>query len=459
MNPGKVVDPYPHRPRTCGSAPTTTRRRPTTHFRFPDDDGSFARAAAALRRRRQVPRGTRAARMCPSYMVTREEKHSTRGRAHLLFEMLRGDAICRTAGATSAVSEALDLCLACKGCKSDCPVNVDMATYKAEFLSHYYAGPAAPAQRLRDGPDPLVGAAGVAARRGSPTASRRRPASRDARQAGGRHRAASARMPRFAPQTFRAWFAGAGRRPRPARPRGAALARHLQQPLPPETREAAVEVLEARRLPGAIPRAAALLRPAALRLRHARPAPAPSCREILDALGRRDPRRRAGRRPRAELRRRLPRRAASNLFPDDEDARRLDGQTLHCSSEFLDTHAPDFAAAARSRGKALVHGHCHHKAVIEPDARRGAARPSSGSTSRCSTPAAAAWPARSASRPSNYEVSMARAASACCCPRVRAGRRRHADRRRRLQLPRADRADDRTRRRCTWPRSLPGACP
>ena len=64
--------------------------------------------------------------MCPSYMVTREEKHSTRGRARLLFEMLDGEVI--TDGWHDEVKEALDLCLACKGCKSDCPVNVDMAT-------------------------------------------------------------------------------------------------------------------------------------------------------------------------------------------------------------------------------------------------------------------------------------------------------------------------------------------
>ncbi len=71
--------------------------------------------------------------MCPSYMVTREEKHSTRGRARLLFEMLQGNPLTKL-WKSEPVKEALDLCLACKGCKSDCPVNVDMATYKAEFL-------------------------------------------------------------------------------------------------------------------------------------------------------------------------------------------------------------------------------------------------------------------------------------------------------------------------------------
>ena len=75
--------------------------------------------------------------MCPSYQVTREEEHSTRGRARLLFEMLRGEVI--TDGWQSRdVYEALDLCLACKGCTNDCPVNVDMPTYKAEFLYHHF---------------------------------------------------------------------------------------------------------------------------------------------------------------------------------------------------------------------------------------------------------------------------------------------------------------------------------
>ena len=96
--------------------------------------------------------------MCPSYRVTREEKHSTRGRARLLFEMLQGEVL-PDGWRDDAVKEALDLCLACKGCKGDCPVNVDMATYKAEFLSHYYEGRLRPVTRLRDGADLLVGAA------------------------------------------------------------------------------------------------------------------------------------------------------------------------------------------------------------------------------------------------------------------------------------------------------------
>src|SRR5690606_19020284 len=109
-----------------------------THFKFPDDHGSFAEATErcfGVGKCRRLDGGI----MCPSFMVTREEMHSTRGRAHLLFEMLRGAAL-TDVWRSEPVKEALDLCLACKGCKGDCPVSVDVATYKAEFLSHYYEG-------------------------------------------------------------------------------------------------------------------------------------------------------------------------------------------------------------------------------------------------------------------------------------------------------------------------------
>jgi Fe-S oxidoreductase len=76
--------------------------------------------------------------MCPSYQVTREERHTTRGRARLLLEMLKGETL-TNGWRDEGVKEALDLCLSCKGCKGDCPTQVDMATYKAEFLAHYYA--------------------------------------------------------------------------------------------------------------------------------------------------------------------------------------------------------------------------------------------------------------------------------------------------------------------------------
>ena len=89
--------------------------------------------------------------MCPSYRVTREEEHSTRGRARLLFEMLQGhdDSPVTDGWRSPEVRDALDLCLSCKGCKKDCPVGVDMATYKAEFLSSPLRGRLRPARTTR----------------------------------------------------------------------------------------------------------------------------------------------------------------------------------------------------------------------------------------------------------------------------------------------------------------------
>ncbi|MGE3274695.1 MAG: FAD-binding and (Fe-S)-binding domain-containing protein [Vicinamibacterales bacterium] len=138
LNPGKKVDPNPLDSKLRlgeGYEPA----HPATHFSFSRDEGDFARAArrcvgVGLCRSTQDS-GT----MCPSYRATREEQHSTRGRARLLFEMLRGDTL-HGGWREPAVREALDLCLACKACRSECPVQVDMATYKAEFLSHYYEG-------------------------------------------------------------------------------------------------------------------------------------------------------------------------------------------------------------------------------------------------------------------------------------------------------------------------------
>jgi FAD/FMN-containing dehydrogenase/Fe-S oxidoreductase len=135
MNPHKVVDPY---------LPTENLRlgadykplEPVTRFKFPDDDGSFAKAAQrciGVGACRKNDKGS----MCPSYMVTLEEEHSTRGRAHMLFELLQGE-IVRGGWQDDQVKETMDLCLACKACKTECPANVDIATYKAEFLYHFY---------------------------------------------------------------------------------------------------------------------------------------------------------------------------------------------------------------------------------------------------------------------------------------------------------------------------------
>jgi FAD/FMN-containing dehydrogenase/Fe-S oxidoreductase len=137
LNPGKVVDPYP--PEAFLKLGADYNPLPAkTHFHFPDDQGSLEKATqrcVGVGACRKTDAGT----MCPSYQVTREEIHSTRGRAHLLFEMLQGELL-KGGWRDQAVKESMDLCLSCKGCKSECPTNVDIATYKSEFLSHYYDG-------------------------------------------------------------------------------------------------------------------------------------------------------------------------------------------------------------------------------------------------------------------------------------------------------------------------------
>ncbi|HTA84784.1 MAG TPA: FAD-binding and (Fe-S)-binding domain-containing protein [Silvibacterium sp.] len=138
MNPGHLVDPIavydPAEKLRLGDGYKSDPQE--TFFQFPDDKGSLSEATLRCvgvgACRKQGP-GT----MCPSYMATQEERHSTRGRAHLLWEMLEGDILDRD-WQSEAVHEALDLCLSCKACKTECPVNVDLATYKAEFLAHYY---------------------------------------------------------------------------------------------------------------------------------------------------------------------------------------------------------------------------------------------------------------------------------------------------------------------------------
>ncbi|MDQ3615355.1 MAG: FAD-binding oxidoreductase [Actinomycetota bacterium] len=137
MNPHVIVDPPPIDVALRHIGPAKDRKLLTV-FAYGDDAGSFTQAqrrCVGVGKCRQTSGGV----MCPSYQVTRDEQHSTRGRAHLLWEMLEGDLV--TDGWRSTeVRDALDLCLSCKGCLSDCPVNVDMATYKAEFTHHHYKG-------------------------------------------------------------------------------------------------------------------------------------------------------------------------------------------------------------------------------------------------------------------------------------------------------------------------------
>ena len=144
MNPGKLINAYP----VDANLRLGPQYRPVslqTRFAFASDVGDgFVRAVehcVGLGRCRSALGGT----MCPSYRATREERYSTRGRSRLLAEMLRGELIA-DGWQSEDVREALDWCLACKGCASDCPTHTDMAAYKAEFLSHYYEKHARPRQ-------------------------------------------------------------------------------------------------------------------------------------------------------------------------------------------------------------------------------------------------------------------------------------------------------------------------
>jgi Fe-S oxidoreductase len=355
MNPGKVIDAH--------RADENLRygvdyRSPElrTHFKFPGDDhGSFARATqrcVGVGECRRESVGT----MCPSYRVTREEMHSTRGRARLLFEMLKGDPL-GNGWRNDHVREALDLCLACKGCKGDCPLQVDMATYKAEFLSHYYENRLRPRHAYSMGL--IYWWARIAAM--MPTVANfftQTPLVEELMKVlGGIAR--ERRMPEFAPETFKHWFRR--REPRnQGRARVILWADTFNNHFFPDVCRAAVEVLEAAGFNVIVPEPSLCCgRPlydfgmlgAAKHL----------LRDILDAL-------------RPEIEAGIPviglepscvavfRDEMKGLLPHDEDAARLANKT-YLLSEFLELMM-DHYELPKLRRKALVHGHCHQKAIM-----------------------------------------------------------------------------------------------
>ncbi|HEX6340354.1 FAD-binding and (Fe-S)-binding domain-containing protein [Umezawaea sp.] len=190
MNPGRIVDPAPlDADLRVLVAPARIPTRTTLALHA--DGGDLA---AATRRCVGVGKCLNASGgvMCPSYRVTREERHSTRGRARLLFEMLNGEVV-RGGWRSEEVRDALDLCLGCKGCKRDCPVDVDVATYKAEFLHQHYRGRVRPAAHYSMGWLPLWLRLGLV----------NRLTSRFPRLAG---LAPERRMPVVAERSFRATF-------------------------------------------------------------------------------------------------------------------------------------------------------------------------------------------------------------------------------------------------------------
>jgi FAD/FMN-containing dehydrogenase/Fe-S oxidoreductase len=358
MNPGKMVDPY-HIDENLRLGADYHPWDPETYFKFPDDRGSFAHAALRCvgvgKCRRENGEGSQDT-MCPSYMVTHEEMHSTRGRTHLLWEMMHGDVI-RAGWRDEHVKEALDLCLACKGCKGDCPVNVDMATYKAEFLAHYWRGRLRPIYAYAFGwIDKWARLASIAP--GFANLFTQLPGLRDlAKRAVGVSR--ERRIPAFAAQTFQSWFRN--REPRRGTgPKVLLWADTFNNYFMPETAQSAVEVLEhadcqvevldqhlccGRPLYdyGFLDMAKAYLRRdlTALAPYIATNTPIvmlePSCCSVF----------------RDEL---------HNLFPESSEARRV-GENTFTLSEFLEKKLPDYQPPKVHRS-AIVQGHCHHKAVM-----------------------------------------------------------------------------------------------
>jgi FAD/FMN-containing dehydrogenase/Fe-S oxidoreductase len=351
LNPGKVVDPY----RITDNLRLGPDYRPPeveTRFAYPEDGGSFAHATVrcvGIGKCRRPEGGV----MCPSYMVTREEKHTTRGRARILFELLQGDPV---AGGwrDEEVFEALDLCLSCKGCTNDCPVSVDMPTLKAEFLSHYYAGRLRPRHAYAFGLIDQAARIGSRAPRAANFLAMTPPFARVLKLAAGM--APEREIPRFAPLTLKRWFS---ERPRPNRTGSKVILwpDTFTNAFHPEVGIAAVEVLERAGYRVELPEGHVCCgRPlydyGMLGLAR---------RYLLRTLdGLRDDIRAGvplvGVEPScvAVFKDELPK-----MLPHDEDARRLAKQSFHFG-EFLEREG--FWPPPRA-GNALLHGHCHHKAT------------------------------------------------------------------------------------------------
>jgi Fe-S oxidoreductase/FAD/FMN-containing dehydrogenase len=354
MNPGKVVHPYsPGDNLRLGTHYNPKPR--TTEFVYPKDAGNFGRTMLRCVGVGECRRKS-GKTMCPSYRATLEEKHSTRGRARLLFEMMRGDVL--TGGwRDTHVRESLDLCLACKGCLGDCPVHVDMATYKAEFLSHYYAGRLRPRAayafglidrwaRIASHVPAVTNALGTSPITG--------PALRALADI-----ARERRLPRFAHQSFQRWF-GAQSFARRKRPQVLLWPDTFNNYFHPETARAALRVLDAVGFDVTVPSFHVccgrplydfgMLDRARRYLQH-----------ILHRLG-------------TQIDAGIPfvvlepacaatfRHELQLLLPDEERAKRLAQQTFFFCEFLKKQHVTPFTGG-RAGSKVLLHGHCHQRAV------------------------------------------------------------------------------------------------
>jgi Fe-S oxidoreductase len=352
LNPGKIVDPYPLDSRLrFGSG--YRLREPATFFDWSGKEGlgRAVEACIGVGKCRKADSGT----MCPSYMVMLEEIHSTRGRANALREALAGELL--SGMDDPRLHAAMDLCLSCKACKRECPTGVDMARMKAEFMAHYRMARGAPLRhRVYASIRRLSGLAARAPWLVNGLTSN--PVSgRLIRAAAGIHPARS--LPRFAASPFRERFL---RRASHSEGRPVILLddtfNNYQEP---QVLEAAADVLERAGFAVRLP---------------ARPV---CCGRPLYSLGFLDEARCAGREllevlgPEIErgvpvvgcepsclltLRDELP-----DLVPDPR-ARRLAGQARLLEELLAEVGFTPGALAA----EALVHGHCHQKALAGMEA-------------------------------------------------------------------------------------------
>jgi FAD/FMN-containing dehydrogenase/Fe-S oxidoreductase len=361
MNPGKLVDAVRvydplenlrHGP--VGGTTANGHGQPEfeTHFVFAKDGGSLERAAercVGVGACRKASGGV----MCPSYRATGDEQHSTRGRARLLWEMLAGDL--RPEGFQSqALHEALDLCLSCKACKTECPVQVDVAAYKAEFLAQRYKGKLHPLQHY------IFGFADKLARWGSLTpgltnAILTGPVTsplikRIAGVAQERH------LPRLAPKSF-----VSGHEAQSAAPQVLLWPDTWNNYYHPQTLAAAETVLTDAGFEVIVPRGHICCGRPLYDFGHLDAAR----RYLADVLDRMAPHIDAGRpfiflEPSCAsvFKDELP-----ELFPNDARARRL-RELVWLLADWLAAEAPDFATGRLNGAHILIHGHCHHKAVF-----------------------------------------------------------------------------------------------
>ncbi|WP_431963797.1 FAD-binding and (Fe-S)-binding domain-containing protein [Actinacidiphila sp. bgisy160] len=368
MNPGKVVAPH----RVDENLRLGPHWRPDAHetfFGYPEDEHSFTRAVM-----RCVGIGNcrthRGGVMCPSYRATGEEEHSTRGRARLLFEMLNGhaaDSAVSDGWRSTEVRDALDLCLACKGCKSDCPVGVDMATYKAEFLAHHYRGRLRPAAHYSMGWLPLWARLARLSPRLVNAALTAPGLARAGKMLAGV--AAERDAPPFPRESFAEWWAARGTgQPEPGGDRTVLLwPDTFSAQFHPGVAKAAVRVLEDAGFQVAVPAQAVCC--GLTWISTGQPATARRVlRRTLDVL-----------RPWLEAGTPIVglepscaavfRADAPELMPGDQDVRRLAGQ-FRTFAELLVNDAPEGWRPPRLDRGAVVQTHCHQHAVLADDADR-----------------------------------------------------------------------------------------